>query len=128
MSTLHVTTEELNDKIQNLLDPNKKPLVVFSIMEIQDMDNHNWNYTVVCPDVSSPEPVFEGECQFRIDYWRVALKPVTSPVYTNPTWKDIINACNDLLQDGDECGVYLESINWKETVDGIKIYEFGIGS
>lgn len=62
------------------------------------------------PDIESPEPILKGKYRFMIDYWRVANKPVYSQEFTDPTWKDAINACNRLLETGDGCGVFLEDI------------------
>jgi hypothetical protein len=107
------TLELVNELVNSFLDPNKVPLVVYSLVEPQRF-----------PDLASTDPVLHGRCQFTIDYWRVSASPVFSKVYENPTWKDILNACNDLLQEGDKCGVFLENI--VEEKKGL--YAFHIGS
>lgn len=109
----HRTPEETDRLVDSLLDKNKDNLVVFSLVHPERF-----------PDLASKDPVFQGHCQFLIDYWRVSDTPVFSEIYENPTWKDILNACNDLLQDGDRCGVFLENI--VEEKKGL--YAFHIGS
>lgn len=108
------------------------PRVIFSMFT----DTKNTEYTpsepddwiVDAPDILSTKPIIEGEVRFTINYWRVADEPVFSKVYSNPSWKDIINACNDLLQGGDSDGVYLEGLNKGKTTNNITDYEFIIGS
>lgn len=113
----------LQKTVESFIDNDKKKLVIFSIFDTDDYSDYN-QWIINSPDITSAEPVIEGDCSFTIDYWRVNDKPVTSPVISNPTWKDIIVACNDLLQQGDECGVYLEGI--VKTGEGK--YKFQIGS
>jgi hypothetical protein len=118
---------DINEAARSLIDKDKEHLVIFSIYKMEE-DVVQDEYLVTGPDILSTKPVIEGQCGFFIDYWRVAPKPVYSKEYTNPTWKDIINACNDLLQNGDGCGVYLENVSFDKTKNGIKYFSFGIGS
>jgi hypothetical protein len=98
------------------------------------------------PDIFCDLPVITGKVKFLIDYFRVSNSAVYSPIYENPTWKDVLNACNDLLQNGDHCGVFLEEllefteidslkypniINENEIKDlrnGVRLIEFSLGS
>jgi hypothetical protein len=101
--------------IEPLLDSSKDPLVVLAM-------------PITEAEILSNRPAFPGRCRFSIDYWRISLKPVSSPVLTNPTWKEVLNACNDLLQTGDRMGVFLENVCFEDTKDGIDHYAFHIGS
>ena len=105
--------KSIDQIVDSLLDPHSEKLVVLSLPSLKGL-----------PPLESNKPVFQGPCQFMIDYWRVSETPLFSPIYENPTWKDILNACNDMLQEGDRCGVFLEGIH--ETKKGL--YEFHIGS
>jgi len=117
----------LGDVVNSLLDPSKKPLVIFSMWETAD-DAAGDDFMARVPDILSPDPVLTGRCVFTINYWRVSPRPVYTKEYFNPTWKDVLNACNDLLQNGDECGVYLEAIEHIKKTDGVDYFEFWIGS
>lgn len=80
------------------------------------------------PDVSNTIPVYNGECQFYINYWLVSENIVYSAVFNNPTWKDILTACDKILIDSDRSIAYLEGIKFSHVADGIKVYEFLMGS
>jgi len=124
--------EELTDAVDSILTGPKR--VIFSMFS--DTTNKTYkpsktdkdNWIVDAPDFTSTTPVIEGKVQFMIDYWRVADEPVLSEVYLNPTWVDIVNACNDLLKDGDGDGVFLEGFSKGKTAEGVTTYEFCIGS
>jgi len=118
---------ELGDVVNSLLDPSKKPLVIFSMWETAE-DAAGNDFMALVPDILSPEPALLGRCIFTISYWRVSPSPVYSKEYLNPTWKDILNACNNLLQNGDGCGVYFENIEHLRKTDGVDYFEFWIGS
>jgi hypothetical protein len=62
------------------------------------------------------------------DYWRVSDVPVYSEVVENPTWMMIINIFNDMLQNGDHCGIFLEGLYNLKEVGDVKIIKFAIGS
>lgn len=113
----------LQETVNSYIDKDKKKLINFSIFNTEECAGDN-QWFIDCPDITSSEPVFEGDCSFTINCWRVSPSPVTSPTISNPTWKDIIIACNDLLQQGDECGIFLEAINKVEEGK----YTFSIGS
>lgn len=98
-----------------------KPKIVFSIYK-GDGD------MLIAPDIESSEPVIEGNVQFMIDYWRVSDYPIYSPVISSPTWRDIINACNDLLIQGDGCGIFLEALYLVKDEHDVKTVRFSIGS
>lgn len=123
---------DLQKLVRAMCDQNAK--IIFSIFQDasdseEEFNTDNWQ--VKAPDIDSTNPVFKGKVEFFIDYWRVADRPVYSPVYENPTWRDIINACNNLLQQGDPDGVYLEGMNtFKQTKspDSVTKIEFCIGS
>lgn len=83
---------------------------------------------VNAPDIKSYHPIITGKVQFVADYWRVADEPVYSPVVENPTWRVIIDIFNDMLQQGDRQGIYLEGLNLTETKDDISTVRFQIGS
>jgi len=121
------TISNLNGIVESLIDKGKECVVVFSMYKLGE-DIESDDYTVTSSDLLSTKPIFKGKCVFSIDYWRISPKPVYSKEYIDPTWKDIINACNDLLINGDRCGVYLESINFVKKTDGVSYFEFGIGS
>lgn len=121
------TYEHFQTVAESLIDADKEKRIVFSIFETsEDLIGDDW--TVKHPDITSSEPVIEGRCIFFINYWRVSEDEIYSKEYTNPTWKDIINACNNLLQNGDGCGVFLENIEFSRKVDGVSYFEFLIGS
>lgn len=102
--------------------------IIFSIFNSVDYKKYDLSCWIIeAPDVESPEPVFEGK--FYIDYWRFGSKPVFTDILENPTWKDIITACDKLMIDhGDDDGIYFEDINFEQEVNGVKFYKFLIGS
>lgn len=121
------TYKTLINDVNNLFKEGKEKRVIFSMFETLDSSVVD-QWTVLHPDITSSTPVIEGRCVFFINYWRVSDEEVYSKEHTNPTWKDIINACNNLLQNGDGCGVFLEDIKFCKKVDGVNYFEFLIGS
>lgn len=121
--TQKMTYRALQSKVDSMIDKDTERVVMFSMYDFGDFGG-----SITCPDLDSTEPVIEGKCVFMINYWRVSPEPVQSREYINPTWKDIINSCNNLLLNGDGCGVFLETMNVKEEKNGVKYIEFGIGS
>ena len=115
----------LVDLVNTMIKGEEK--IIFSIFETSE-DSNDDQWMVVHPDILSNDLVIEGNCVFFINYWRVADQPVYSEVVNNPTWKDIINVCNDLLKDGDGCGVFLENIVFRSEKNNVKQFEFHIGS
>lgn len=116
------------DELQELVASmcRQKPIVCFSIFE--SFDNSEGVWMVNAPDIKSYHPIITGKVQFVADYWRVADEPVYSPVVENPTWRVIIDIFNDMLQQGDRQGIYLEGLNLTETKDDISTVRFQIGS
>lgn len=114
------------DKAANSLLEGKEKIVVFSVPDVSKKE------------ILSKKPVIKGEVKLFIDYWRVDPYPAYAKtkdgeerVFSNPAWKDIINACNDILKMGDRCGVFLEGILTHDNMgeDGkIKHVELLIGS
>jgi hypothetical protein len=105
-----------------------KPILSFSMFETAASVDGEATWRVHAPDIDSTEPVFKGKVQFTTDYWRVSDVPVYSEVVENPTWMTIINIFNDMLQNGDNCGIFLEGLyNFKEVGD-VQIIRFAIGS
>jgi hypothetical protein len=103
-----------------------KPMIEFSIFE--SFDNEEGVWMVSAPDIESTNAVIGGEVQFIADYWRVAEMPIYSCVVKDPTWRDIINIFNDMLQQGYGQGVYLEGLILNEPDDNIDTVRFQIGS
>lgn len=123
---LTIEYPKLLEIVDSFIGKDKKKLIQFAIFESADPSvNDHDKWFINCPDINSNESVFEGECKFFIDYWRVSDESIFYPPITNPTWKDIIVACNELLQNGDECGVFLENVKRIGTTD---CYELCIGS
>lgn len=121
------TYEHFQTVVKSLIDADKEKRIVFSIFETSG-DSIQDDWTVLHPDITSSTPVIEGRCVFFIKYWRVSEDEIYSEEYTNPTWKDIINACNNLLQNGDGFGVFLENLEFSRKVDGVNYFKFLIGS
>jgi hypothetical protein len=106
-----------------------KPILSFSMFEtIENVPDEGPDWLVNAPDIDSTEPVFKGKVQFMTDYWRVSDIPLYSEVVENPTWMTIINIFNDMLQNGDECGIFLESFYKTKEVGDVQIIGFAIGS
>ena len=103
---------ELQRKSKELIGREGKNLIEFSIFK--DMGERNEEWVVKAPNITSSKPVIEGEVVFYSDYWRLTEhnkgKEVHSKVYYNPTWKDIINAANDMLKETCKYGLFLEGL------------------
>ncbi|NDD52446.1 hypothetical protein EBZ39_00960 [bacterium] len=93
-------------------------------------DINNW--IVNHPDIWSDEPVFEGNCIFFSDYWRIADKPVYSDVMPMPRWREIIAECNRQLidpEDGSTACLFLEGFYELEPrSDGTRVFDIVWGS
>jgi hypothetical protein len=124
-------TYEYNDlqKLARAMCTNK-PILNFSVFEsVEGLEEEGENvWSVNAPDIDSTEPVIAGKVLFTTDYWRVSDVPVYSEVVENPTWMTIINIFNDMLQNGDECGIFLEGLYNLKEVGDVKIIKFAIGS
>ena len=115
---------EMSKSVATLIG--KRPRFEFSIIQSEDSDK---GFYVKHPNLNSVEPVITGKVQFGTDYWRVNEKsPVTTPILENPTWKDILVATNNLLEENDAGGIFLEFLTIKNEVDGVKQIELEFGS
>jgi hypothetical protein len=115
---------EMSKSVATLIG--KNPRFEFSIIQSHNSDN---GFYVKHPNLNSMEPVIEGKVQLGTDYWRVNEKnAVTTPVLENPTWKDILIATNNLLEENDAGGIFLEFLTIKNEVSGIKQVELEFGS
>ena len=122
------TYKELQNLVKELIDKDKEKLIQFSMFNTVSYDKSE-EWIIQHEDLSSSKPLFEGRCIFFIQNWRVSEEgPVYSREYENPTWKEAINACNDLLQGGDRCGVFLEDVKVSKKENEIIYVEFLIGS
>lgn len=94
----------------------KQPRFEFSIIgtpppEFQkDTDATKSNkFYVTHPDLATQEILFNGNFQFWVDYWRVSEKgAVKTSVLTNPTWKSLLKAVDQLLESENAGGIFLE--------------------
>jgi hypothetical protein len=108
--------------------------LTFSIFETsktldKGLDSGDW--IVDHPDIWSEEPVFQGDCVFLTDYWRVSDKEVYSAVMRDPTWAEIINECNRQLidpEDGSTAQLFLEGFYELEPKDGCRVFDICWGS
>lgn len=84
------------------------------------------------PDILSIKPVFEGNCVFFSNYWRIADDQVNSEIMPNPRWSEIICEANRQLidpQDGSCACLFLEGFRELEPDScGVRFFEFSWGS
>jgi hypothetical protein len=94
------------------------------------IDSGDW--LVNHPDIWSDEPVFEGNCVFFSNYWRIAADQVNSEIMPNPRWREIIAECNRQLIDpkvGDTACLFLEGFSELDSrSDGVRFFELVWGS
>jgi len=132
MKKINITLDRIynHDDLQKLARAmcNNNPILSFSMFETAEIEDGEDTWRVHAPDIDSTEPVFTGLVQFVADYWRISEVPLHSKVVENPTWMTIINIFNDMLQNGDGQGIYLEGLYKENKVGGIQIYRFGVGS
>lgn len=132
MKKINITLDRIYnyDDLQKLAHAmcTNKPILSFSMFETAESIDGEDAWRVHAPDIDSTEPVIAGKVQFMTDYWRVSDVPVYSEVVENPTWMIIINIFNDMLQNGDECGIFLEGLYNLKEVGDVKIIKFAIGS
>jgi hypothetical protein len=127
----NIEYKELNKRTCELIESSKK-LVEFSIFRDVSSDIDNW--IVSAPDITSDKPIVDGEVVFFSDYWRLTdhLKPygkeIESCVYTNPTWKDIINAANEMVERTCQYTLFLEGLSPRGVAGGVKRIEIEFGS
>ena len=98
----------------------------FSMFKTIDYGDSNdlKTWTLKCPDIESDKPAFNGKCVFNRYYGYPNI--LLLPEMENPTWKDIILALDITCKDIDH--VFLESIEFKETKNGINYYFCHFGS
>jgi len=96
-----VSSEELDDLIRQLCG---KEFFQFSIFKVND-DEEEISLTI--PNIISNEPVLQGKVMFFIDYYKIPKE--FSSIFENPTWKDIIVSCNQLLNEKEK-GFFLEEL------------------
>lgn len=118
------------EQICQAVDDMGAKVLQFSIFrdnpEKENDQGDKWH--VLAPDITSNNPVLTKPCKVLINYWRVSDEPVESPVLNEPTWKDLILATDQLLQNGDGCGVYLEGFRVHEEAKKVTVLEAVIGS
>ncbi len=120
-----MTTEynKLCKQVEKLVG--KDPVFEFSIMGSAESEN---GFYVTHPDLNSKEPVIKGKVQLNANYWRISENTVSTPILENPTWKDILVATNELLEDNDAGGIFLESLVITDDSNGLKQVELEFGS
>jgi hypothetical protein len=106
----------------------------FSIWETSSEDKglDSGDWIVKHPDIWSDEPVFEGNCVFFSNYWRIADHQVESEIMPNPRWSEIICEANRQLIDpevGDTACLFLEGFRELDPrSDGVRFFELVWGS
>ena len=120
-----VTTEynKLCKQVEKLVG--KDPAFEFSVMNSHDSED---GFYVNHPDLGSKDPVLKGKVQFNANYWRISENAVSTPVLENPTWKDILIATNNLLEENEAGGIFLEALVITDESNGIKQVELEFGS
>jgi hypothetical protein len=103
----------------------KDPVFEFSIMSSHDSDE---GFYVNHPNLKSKDPVIKGKAQFNANYWRINENAVSTPILENPTWKDILIATNNLLEENEAGGIFLEALVITDESNGIKQVELEFGS
>lgn len=127
--TRTIRYDDLQDLVANMCT--KEPIINFSIFKTNTKLSRGKEdiWFVDIPDIESNTPVIIGDVQFTTDYWRVTDVPLYSPIIKDPTWRDIINIFNNMLQNGDRQGIYLEGMHRLKTEDvNIVPIKFAIGS
>jgi len=121
-----ITSEykEMSNSVESLIG--KPPRFEFSIFE---SDYSKEGFYVKHPDLHSTKPIVEGKVQFAADYWRInETTEVKTPILENPTWKDILVATNNLLEENNAGGIFLEFLTITDEINGIKQVELEFGS
>jgi len=122
--------DDLQSKAHAMIDSERK-LIEFSIFKTISGSGEEWK--VKAPDIESTEPVIEGDVVFYSDYWRLTAynkdEKVFTTIFTNPTWKDIINSVNNMLLRTCNYGLYLEGLSEEsKKVEGCKMVRVEFGS
>jgi hypothetical protein len=132
LDDMHNTEYKELCRLTDELIESDKRFVEFSIFKDVSSSIDNWIVSV--PDITSTKPIIDGEVVFFSDYWRLTdhLKPrgreIESRVYANPTWKDIINAANEMIESTCQYTLYLEGLSPRGIANGIKRVEVEFGS
>lgn len=104
----------------------------FAIWETSKVGHHPGDWIVKHPDIWSDEPVFEGNCVFFSNYWRIADHQVESEIMPRPRWSEIINEAGRQLidpEDGSCACLFLEGFRELEPrSDGVTYIELVWGS
>jgi len=100
----------------------------------KDKGTDSADWIVDHPDIWSDKPVFEGNCVFFSNYWRIADYKVESEIFTNPCWEEIISEANRQLIDPEDestACLFLEGFCEVEPhpmLEGVRFIEFVWGS
>ena len=104
----------------------------FAIWETSKVSQHPGDWIVKHPDIWSDEPVFEGNCVFFSNYWRIADHQVESEIMPRPRWSEIIAEANRQLidpEEGDTACLFLEGFRVLDPrSDGVTFIELVWGS
>lgn len=75
--------------------------VFFSIYDTMKAEGEEPGITndmvVHFPDIHSTDALIHGECTFTINNPIFSPEVIQSDTLVNPTWKDVLNCCNNLL-------------------------------
>jgi hypothetical protein len=104
----------------------------FAIWETSKVGHNPGDWIVKHPDIWSDEPVFEGNCVFFSNYWRISDEQVNSEIMPRPRWSEILNEANRQLinpEEGDTACLFLEGFRELEPDScGVRFFEFVWGS
>ena len=104
----------------------------FAIWKTSKVSQHPGDWIVKHPDIWSDEPVFEGNCVFFSNYWRIADHQVESEIMPRPRWSEIIAEANRQLidpEEGDTACLFLEGFRVLDPrSDGVTFIELVWGS
>lgn len=104
----------------------------FSMWDTSKVGQHPGDWIVKHPDIWSDEPVFEGNCVFFSNYWRISDNQVNSEIMPRPRWREIIAEANRQLIDpkeGDTACLFLEGFRELEPDScGVRFFELVWGS
>ena len=127
-----LTREYLYSDLQTLAASKCKgrAVLVFSVFKESPNDTGDIaNWLVMAPDLDSTEPAINGKVVLQTSYWRITDSTAQSPVLTDPTWADIINAVNHIMaESGTVDGVFFEGLRLERQDDGVDYYHITIGS
>ena len=85
----------LSQLVYNIVDQPQR--VFFSIFDVIEEGKEEEDSLVQYPDLESTEPVIPGLVRLVINNKEYSPNLVLSENISDPTWKDILNICNDLL-------------------------------